>query len=65
MEWYLGQEAFVGKTKTVKQLFEQLDDVTQEDVKKVAHDVIKNEKLNMAVIGPFPDKSVFEKNLKV
>lgn len=65
MEWYLGQEAFVGKSKTIKQLFEELDNVTQEDVKKVAHDVIKNEKLNLAVIGPFPDKSVFEKNLIV
>lgn len=65
LEWYLGQEAFIGKIKTVKQAFQELDEVTIAAVKQVADNIIKNESLNMALIGPFPDKSQFEKKLKV
>lgn len=65
LEWYLGQEAFVGKVKSIKQTFDELDLVTVEQVNQVARDLIKNESLNMALIGPFPDKSKFEKRLKL
>lgn len=65
LEWYLGQEAFTGRVRTIKQVFEELDKVTLEQVKKVAEDLICNEQLNMAIIGPFPDKKVFEKRLKL
>lgn len=65
LEWYLGQEAFMGKIKTIKQTFEELEKVTLDDVKRVANDVIKNESLNLAIIGPFEDKSIFEKRLKI
>lgn len=63
LEWYLGQEAFIGKIKTIKQSFLELDAVTMEEVQQVAERVIKNENLSMALIGPFPDKSEFEKKL--
>lgn len=65
LEWYLGQEAFIGKIKTIKQTFEELDAVTAEDVSRVAEDIIRMERLSMAVIGPFKDKSVFETKLKL
>ncbi|MBI2356371.1 MAG: insulinase family protein [Candidatus Doudnabacteria bacterium] len=65
LEWYLGQEAFIGKIKTIKQAFEELDDVTADDVAAVAGNVIKNETLSMALIGPFPDKTQFERRLKL
>lgn len=65
MEWYLGQEAFLGRIRTVKQLFEQLDSVTREDVLKVARDIIHEDNLNLAVIGPYADPSIFEKKLKL
>lgn len=65
LEWYLGQEAFIGKIKTIKQTFEELDKVTLEQVSRVARDIIKNERLVMALIGPFKDRSVFEKRLKL
>ena len=65
LEWYLGQEAFTGRVRTIKQAFEELDKVTLAQVKKVAEDLIKNSNLNMAIIGPFADKKIFEKKLKL
>jgi predicted Zn-dependent peptidase len=60
LEWYLGQEAFMGRIRTIKQTFEAIDRVTLEQVHKVAHDVIRNERLNLALIGPFTDTKKFE-----
>ncbi len=65
LEWYLGQEAFTGRLRTIKQAFEELDKVKIDQVNKVADDLIRNDHLNMAIIGPFADKSVFEKKLKL
>ena len=65
LEWYLGQEAFTGRVKTIKQAFEELDKVNLEQVKMVAEDLICNESLNLALVGPFPDKTIFEKRLKI
>lgn len=65
LEWYLSQEAFTGKLKTVRQVFEELDAVTFDQVKKAAYDIIKENHLNVAIIGPFKDKEVFEKRLKL
>jgi len=65
LEWYLGQEAFMPKIKTIKQAFEELDAVTADQVQKVVHGLITNDNLNMALIGPFEDKMAFEKKLKL
>jgi predicted Zn-dependent peptidase len=40
-----------------------LDAVTLEDVQRVAQDVIRDERLNLALIGPFDDADRFEKLL--
>ncbi|HEV8601110.1 MAG TPA: pitrilysin family protein [Patescibacteria group bacterium] len=65
LEWYLGQEAFIGKIRTIKQAFVELDAVKLEQVSKIANDIIRNENLTMALIGPFADKGEFEKRLKI
>lgn len=65
LEWYLGQEAFLGRIKTIKQAFEALDNVTLEQVHEVAWDLIRNDKLHMALIGPFPDAKKFEEKLRL
>jgi predicted Zn-dependent peptidase len=39
------------------------DAVTAEDVQRVAQDVIREERLNLALIGPFDDAERFEKLL--
>jgi predicted Zn-dependent peptidase len=65
MEWYLGQEAFLGRIKTIKQMFEKIDEVTQEDVLAVAQEVLVDKNLNLAVIGPYADSSIFENRLTI
>lgn len=65
MEWYLGQEAFLGRIKTVKQTFEDLDRVTLDEVQVVINDIIDNDNLNLAVIGPYQDQKIFESRLRL
>ena len=38
--------------------------VTAIQIQKLANDIFKNEKLNLALIGPFKDKAKFSKILK-
>jgi predicted Zn-dependent peptidase len=65
LEWYLWQEAFMGRVRTIKQTFEELDRVTLDEVAQVADMIICTEALNLALVGPFTDKKVFEKKLKI
>ena len=65
MEWYLWQEAFNGRVKTIKQTFEELEKVSLEDVAKVANQIIRTECMNLAIVGPFEDKKIFEKKMRI
>lgn len=65
LDWHLNQEAFVGKIKSVTDLFTEVNKVTLKDIQVVAKEIIRNDKLNMALIGPFADKKIFEKRLKI
>ncbi|MGE5392515.1 MAG: M16 family metallopeptidase [Candidatus Saccharibacteria bacterium] len=65
LEWYLGQEAFIGKIKTVKQSFEELDQVTSDEIARMSAEILREDRLNMALIGPFKDKTAFESRLKL
>ena len=44
-------------------MLEGLNAVTGEDVQRVAQDLIQDEKLRLALIGPFDDADRFEKLL--
>ncbi len=61
INWQLRQQMMEKKIKTVTQKFAEIDQVTLKDVKRVARDIIKEEYLNLALIGPFRDKQKFEK----
>jgi predicted Zn-dependent peptidase len=65
LEWYLGQEAFVGKIRTIKQTFEELDAVTPEMIAKAAKEIIRPECLTLSVVGPITDKAPLLKKLKL
>jgi predicted Zn-dependent peptidase len=54
--FYLKQELFTGKTKTLEAIFKKIDAVTPEDIQEVAKDIFVPEKLNLAVVGPFDNK---------
>lgn len=62
--WYARQATLRGEIKTPEEFFEKIDKVTSKDIKRVAEDIFKNEKLNLAIIGPFENKEKFEKIAK-
>jgi len=63
--FYGFQELLTNKTLTLKQKFAKIEAVTANDIQRVAKDIFRPEKLNLALIGPFKDKQRFEKLLKL
>ena len=63
--FYAGQELLEKKTLTPKEIFAKINKVTQDDILEVAKEIFKPEKLNLALIGPFKDKAIFEKILNI
>ena len=63
--WLGGQELVLGKIKMPEQMLKEAEVVTIRDVAEVAAEVIKNEGLNLAVIGPWKEKEKFEEKLIV
>jgi len=53
----------LGKIETPDEIFEGIDKVTIEDIVRVAQDLFKKEKLNLAVIGPYKNEEKFLKLL--
>ena len=60
--FYAAQEVMGEKLLTPEEKLAMIDKVSVHDIKKVAQDIFKEEKLNLAVIGPFEEKEkkVFE-----
>jgi len=63
--FYALQELLTNKILTLEQKFAKIDAVTVNDIQRVAKDIFKTEKLNLALIGPFKDKKRFDKLLKI
>ncbi len=61
INWQLRQHLMEKNIKTVKEKFSEIDLVTVADIKRVAQDIIKEDRLNLALIGPFKDKQKFDK----
>ena len=57
------QEMDTGKILTPEEKFAKIDKVTADDLQRVANDIFVDNKLNLALIGPFKNKKVFEKVL--
>ena len=60
--FYTTQEVMGEKLLTPEEKLSMIDKVSVNDIKKVAEDIFKNEKLNLSIIGPFNEKD--EENLK-
>lgn len=52
VEYVVTQETLFGKVTTLEEKRKQIERVTAEDILRVAKDIFKNSKLNLAVIGP-------------
>jgi predicted Zn-dependent peptidase len=59
----LRREVLEGRTPDPKEILAEIDKVTADDVQRVARDVIEQQGLKLAVIGPFDDPARFEKLL--
>jgi predicted Zn-dependent peptidase len=56
----LRSEVLEGKIREPDEVLAALDAVTREDVQRVAQDIIREDRLNLALIGPFDDPARFE-----
>ncbi len=63
--FYANQELLTGKILTLEEKFDKIEAVTVNDIQRVAQDIFKPEKLNLALIGPIKDKRKFEKILNI
>ncbi len=59
------QEILQKKTFTPKEIYDRINKVSRNDILKLSQDIFRPEKLNLAIIGPFKDKSRFQKLLKL
>ncbi len=62
--YFIGQEVLENNIETPEEVFSKINQVTAEDILRVAKDIFTPEKLNLAVIGPHKDKAKLEKTLK-
>jgi len=62
---YIAQELLEDRILPPREQFKLIDKVTVADVKRVARDIFVDEKLNLAVIGPFKDSRLFLRELKL
>jgi len=63
--WYGVQEALTGEILTIDAVTEIIDRITTDDIKRVARDIFRTEKLNLAMVGPVGDTEKLLKLLKV
>ena len=61
------QEIFKEKIKTPKEMEKEIEKITAADISKVAKQIIKNNSLNLAIIGKYRDADIlrFKNILKV
>jgi len=62
--WYAKEELDKNEIKTPAEKLAEIAAVTLADVKAVAADIIKNNKVALAVIGPYKETELFHKILK-
>ncbi len=63
--WMGAQEALTGRVRTVDEVVERLDVVTTDDVERLARDLIREDVLNLAVVGPYRSDRRFRSLLKL
>lgn len=61
--WIGSQEATYGEMKTPEEVMELIDAVTVEDVQAVAAEILRDDRLNLTLIGPYGDDQAFASQL--
>ena len=63
-DWYGKQALLLNKIYTPSQRLRKISAVTKNDVKKIANQILDDQKLNLALIGPFKNSAEFKTLLK-
>ena len=63
LDWIMDHFAFSGKIKTMEEFYKKIEAVTAGDIHKVASEIFQNNRMSLALIGPFKNKKEFEKEL--
>jgi predicted Zn-dependent peptidase len=63
--WMGAQQTLLGTVRTVDEVVDEMDAVTTEDIRRVAVDLIREEFLNLAVVGPYRSERRFRNLLKL
>lgn len=63
--WLGGQELLMGRILTVDEVVKKIDAVTANDIKRVACEQFRLEKMNLAVVGPVKNKNSLLKLLDI
>lgn len=59
------QELLFDKIMSPKEMIERVEEVTAKDIQRIANDLFVDDKLNMAIIGPYKKEHNFKKLLKL
>jgi predicted Zn-dependent peptidase len=63
--WMGGQELLLDRILTLDEVMDKVDAITAEDIKRVMGEMLNENQLRLAVIGPFPDEKPFAKILGI
>jgi predicted Zn-dependent peptidase len=63
IDWIVDHYAFAGRIRTIEEFYGNLEKVTPKDIQKIAKEIFTNDRMTLALIGPFKNKKVFEKEL--
>ena len=61
--FYTNQELLEDKILSPEEIFKKIDSVTGKDILRVAKDIFKFNKLNLAMVGPSKEEKVFKEIL--
>ena len=63
--WYGAQEVLTGKIMMIDEVTQIIENITLEDIRRVAGDLFTTEKLNLAIVGPIKDDGSVAKLMKL
>ncbi len=63
--WIGSQEATYGEIKTPEQVMEKIEAVSAEEVQELAQELFRQDKLNLAIVGPYADSQPFAELLEL
>jgi len=63
--WMGMQELLFGEVRTVEEVIEDVDKVTTADLQRVAEDILRGDRLSIAIVGPYRSEKRFHSLLKL